>query len=91
MRDYISRVLLFYTIASLIVPAFALLFYVIFWILNILDPNASYITFLQDYFYSGELLPGMQAWRVHIVLFGFIAGLSLPIWGNNNYNDYDEN
>jgi len=84
MKEYINRVLLLYTVAALIVPAFALLFYVIFWILGVLNPAASYLTFLQDYFYSGEFVLGIEAWRIHILLFGFIAGLSLPIWEGEN-------
>ena len=84
MRNYIGRVLLAYVITALIVPVFALFFYFIFWVLGILDPNASYLTFIQDYFYSGELLQGVQAWRVHILLFSFIAFLSLPVWNDED-------
>jgi len=90
IENYISRVLLGYVFVSSIIPLFALLMFTIFWILNVLDPNASYWGFLQLYYYSGELLPGMHAWRIHIVLGLVIAFLSLPIFGSND-DFYDNN
>lgn len=74
-----------YLVISSIFPAIALMLYIVFWILNILDPNASYITFLQNYYYSGELIPGMHAWRVHIVLILMITAITLL---HSNGDDY---
>ena len=82
--EKLKTILLGYIIISSIFPAIALIFYVVFWILNIIDPNASYLTFLQNYYYSGELIPGMHAWRVHILLILIISFLTL-IHGDNDY------
>jgi hypothetical protein len=61
---------------SLIIPVIVTFFTIIGWILNILGPNANLWEFYKNYYYAGELLVGMDAWRVQLVLFIIIFLMS---------------
>lgn len=58
-----------YLLITLWFPIVVTVFYGFGWILNILGPDTSLLGFYKAYFYSGQMIDGMHAWRVHLVIF----------------------
>lgn len=68
LGNYISTVTVLSLFLILIIPVLMTIISLVMFILNLLPDTFSLFEFYKTYFYSGEILPNMNAWRVHIII-----------------------